>query len=209
VRIQQVTTDLAHAMGLSRSGGALVAAVEPNSAAAKAGVKTGDLILAFNGTEIDSSADLPPLVGSLPPGSHAKLRVSRDGKTIELPVVLDDLADAAGAPKLVPATAREPHATMGAEKLGMAVQDIDPARRRNMKLDAGEGVLVTRIVDDVARRAGVEPGDVILRVGSHEIGSVSAFSAATAQVKAGDTVMLLLRRDDQTRFVALGPIEKS
>ncbi|HEY2347112.1 MAG TPA: DegQ family serine endoprotease [Xanthomonadaceae bacterium] len=209
VRIQQVTSQIASAMGLSRSGGALVASVEPGSAAAKAGVKTGDLIVAFNGSEIDSSADLPPLVGSLPPGSRAKLRVSRDGKTIELPVVLDDLADSAGAPKLLPATDREPHEAMGAEKLGLAVKEIDPAQRRSMKLDAGEGVLVARVVDDVARRAGVQPGDVILRVGNRDTGSVSAFSAATAQVKPGDTVMLLVRRDQQTQFIALGPIEKS
>ncbi|HTA65129.1 MAG TPA: Do family serine endopeptidase [Xanthomonadaceae bacterium] len=208
VRIQEVTSQIASAMGLSRSGGALVAEVEPGSAAAKAGVRTGDLITSFNGTEIDSSADLPPLVGSLSPGSHANLRVSRNGKALEIPIVLDNLADSPAAAKLFPAADRERATVGGAEKLGLAVQDIDPARRKTMKLDTDEGVLVTRVVDDVARRAGVQPGDVILRVGNREIGSASAFAAATAQVKAGDTVMLLVRRDDQTQFIALGPVEK-
>ncbi|MBS0194448.1 MAG: DegQ family serine endoprotease [Proteobacteria bacterium] len=210
VRIQQVTTQIAQAMGLSRSGGALVAQVEPGSAAAKAGVQAGDLITAFNGAPIDSSNDLPPLVGALPPGTHATLQVSRNGKTLSLPVVLDDLANATAAATL-PGARSLPQAPAVASsgKLGMAVRDLDPAQRKAMKLDAGQGVLVTRVVADAARRAGVQPGDVILRVGNHEIGSANAFSEASSRVKDGDTVMLLVRRDDQTRFIAVGPIAKS
>lgn len=209
VRIQQVTSDLAHAMGLARTGGALVAQVEPGSAAAKAGLKAGDLITAFNGATVDSSADLPPLVGALAPGSHAKVQVLRDGRKLEIPVVLDDLADATAATNLIPTRDLAAKPISSSEKLGMAVRDLDPAQRKALKLDAGQGVLVARVVDDVARRAGLQPGDVILRVGQNDVGSTSAFSAATAKFKAGDTVMLLVRRDDQTRFVALGPIEKS
>jgi len=77
-----------------------------------------------------------------------------------------------------------------------------------LKLEAGQGVLVTRVVGDVARRAGLQAGDVILRVGNRDIASASAFAAAASQAKPGDTVMLLLRRDAQTQFIALGPIEK-
>jgi serine protease Do len=207
VRIQEVTTELAHAMGLSRTGGALVAEVEPGSAAAKAGVKAGDLITAFNGVDIAESSDLPQLVGSLPPGSHAKLSLSRDGKMLELPVVLDNLADSTTASAVLPAVEKE-HAAASAERLGLAVQDITAAQRKALKLEAGQGVLVARVAGDVSRRAGVQAGDVILRVGNHEIGSASAFAAVAAQAKAGDTVMLLVRRDAQTRFIALGPIEK-
>ncbi len=207
VRIQEVTTELAHAMGLSRSGGALVAEVEPGSAAAKAGVRAGDLITAFNGVELDSSADLPPLVGSLPPGSRAKISLSRDGKMLELPVVLDNLADSSTASVVLPAVEKE-HAAASAEHLGLAVQDITDEQRKALKLEAGQGVLVARVAADVSRRAGVQAGDVILRVGNRDVGSASSFAAAAAQAKAGDTVMLLVRRDAQTRFIALGPIEK-
>ena len=207
VHIQEVTTQIATAMGRSRSGGALVRDVVPGSAAAKAGVRTRDLITAFNGVELDSSADLPPLVGSLTPGSHASLTVIRDGKTLELPVVLDDLADSAGAPKLVPAVDHET-ARSDTASLGLAVQDVGPTQSKAMKLDGGQGVLVVRVLDDVARRAGVQPGDVILMMGNREIDSVAAFKAASAQAKVGDTVMLLVRRNEQTQFLALGPIEK-
>jgi serine protease Do len=207
VRIQEVTSQIANAMGLSRSGGALVAEVEPGSAADKAGVKAGDLITAFNGLDLDSSADLPPLVGSLPPGSHARISVRRDGKVLELPVVLDNLADVDTTTQVIPASDRD-HPAVAAEHLGLAVQDIPSAQRKALKLDAGQGVLVTRVVGDAARRAGLQAGDVILRVGNRDIASVSAFAAAAEQAKAGDTVMMLLRRDSQTQFIALGPIEK-
>jgi len=207
VRIQEVTSQIASAMGLSRGGGALVAEVEPGSAAAKAGVKAGDLITAFNGVELDSSADLPPLVGSLPPGSHAKVTVSRDGRILELPVVLDNLADSSAAAAILPAVEKE-RAIASNEHLGLVVQDITAAQRKALKLETGQGVLVAGINGAIARRAGVQEGDVILRVGNREIGSTSAFATATASAKSGDTLMLLVRRDAQTRFIALGPIEK-
>ena len=161
----------------------------------------------IEGEEIVSSSDLPPLVGSLPPGSRAKLSLRRDGKVLEVPVVLDNLADSTVAATVLPTAGKEPVAN-GAESLGLAVQEIAPAQRKTMKLEAGQGVLVARVVGDAARRAGVQPGDVVLRVGNREIGSIAAFSAAAAQAKPGDTLMLLLRRNEQTQFIALGPIEK-
>ncbi len=207
VHVQEVTSALAQAMGLPRTGGALVADVVPGSAAAKAGVKAGDLIIAFNGADIASSSDLPPLVGSMPPGSHAKLSVQRDGKMLELPVVLDNLANSTAAATLLPAVEKE-HAAAGAERLGLAVQDITTEQRKTLKLDSGQGVLVTRVVGDVARRAGLQPGDVILRVGNHDVANVAVFASTTAKAKSGDTLMLQVRRNEQTQFVALGPIEK-
>ncbi len=208
VRIQEVTSSMARAMGSSRSGGALVAQVEPNSAAAKAGVRTGDLITAFNGTEIDSSSDLPPLVGSLPPGSHVKLRLRRDGKTLDVPVVLDNLDPALLATATQSTGAETPRTATVVESFGLTVQDIAAARRKALKLGPGQGVLVASVKGAAARRSGVQPGDVILRVGNHDVGSVAAFTAATKQVRSGDTVMLLVRRNAQTQFIALGPIEK-
>jgi serine protease Do len=209
VRVQEVTTALAQAMGLSRTGGALVAGIEPGSAAAKAGVRTGDLITAFNGEDLASSADLPPMVGSLAPGTRVTLTIQRSGKTLEVPVVLDNLADSSAAAKLLPAVEKEHAAAAGTEHLGLSVQDIDSEQRKALKLDAGQGgVIVTGVKGDVAQRSGIQPGDVILRVGTRDIANVSGFASAASQAKAGDSVMLLIRRDDQTQFIALGPIDK-
>jgi serine protease Do len=209
VRIQEVNGQIARAMGLSRTGGALVAEVTAGSAAAKAGVKTGDIITAFNGEEIDSSAELPPLVGSVAPGASAKLSLRRNGKPIDVTVVLDKL----DPDTILADSGRDQDSDSGssnhaaaASGLGLDVQDIASAQRKTLKLDAGQGVLVARVSGSVARRAGVQPGDVILRVGDHDIGSVAEFTAAAKQVKSGDSVMLLLRRGSQTQFVALGPI---
>ena len=208
VRIQEVTGDIARAMNLSRTGGALVASVEPGSAAAKAGVKTGDLITAFDGHEIDSSADLPPLVGSLQPGSRATISLRRDGKQIELPIVLGALDPdtiLADASNNSDSDSQSSHSN-AASALGMDVKDIAAAQRKTLKLDAGQGVLVARVAGVAARRAGVQPGDVILRVGDREVGSVADFTSAAKQVKAGESVIVLLRRGGQTRFVAIGPV---
>ncbi len=207
VRIQEVTGDLARAMGLSRTGGALVADVLPGTAAAKAGVRIGDLITAFNGADIVSSSDLPQMVGSLRPGSHATLSLRREGKSLELPVVLDNLAASPIAAAALPAAEKE-HVVAAAQSLGLAVRELAPEQRRQMKLESGQGVLIAQVEGTVAQRAGVQPGDVILRIGNRDVGNVAAFSAATAQAKPGDTLILLVRRNAQTQFIALGPIEK-
>ncbi len=209
VRIQEVTGPIARAMGLPRTGGALVASVDPDSGAAKAGVKTGDLITSFNDSPIDSSADLPPLVGSLAPGSRAKLGIRRGGKPMEFTVALGALDPdtiLAGASRGDDGDSDAPKASAAASGLGLDVQELASAQRKKLKLDAGQGVLVARVSGAVAKRAGVQEGDVILRVGDRDIGSTAEFAAAAKQVKSGDSVMLLLRRGAQTQFVALGPI---
>ena len=88
VQIQGVGRADAKALGLPRSGGALVNAVTPGSAAEKAGVKLGDVILSFNGVDVVTSNDLPPMVGLTKPGSKAELGIFRDGKTMTLPVTV-------------------------------------------------------------------------------------------------------------------------
>jgi serine protease Do len=83
------------------------------------------------------------------------------------------------------------------------VRELDEDARQQLDLKKGEGVLIADITGPVAARAGLQPGDVVLRVGQQNVGSVSAFRAATRDVKPGDTVLLLVRRGDDTRFIAL------
>ena len=108
VQIQNVDRASARALGLPRSGGALVNNVSPGSAAEKAGIKVGDVILGFDGSEVVSSSDLPPMVGLTPPGTRAQLEVFRNGKTLTVPVVVDELPqDAATASTAAPRAAPE------------------------------------------------------------------------------------------------------
>jgi serine protease Do len=202
VTIQNVDRDKAKALGLPRIGGALVNQVTPGSSADKAGVQVGDVILSFAGREITSSADLPPLVGSTKPGAKTDLEIYRDGKNLTLPVTVGELPVEKGAV-----------ASLGGESggaanaLGLVVDDITAEQRKQLGLDTQEGVVVTRVTSAAARRAALQPGDVILMVGRKPVKSTSDFNAAVKDVKPGDSVMLLVRRDDATTFIAV-PIPK-
>ena len=199
VRIQDVTRENAAELGLDRPVGAFVDSVENGSAAARAGVRPGDVITRFNGREISRSAELPPMVGAMPPGSRASLSLLRDGKPLDVVVTLSAL-DAGGSPGAAPAApaAAEPAA---GNALGIAVEALDAAARSALGLKAGEGVLVARVAGLAARRAGLAPGDVILQVNKAEVGTVAAFEAAVKDLASGDEVRLLVRNARSTGFI--------
>ncbi|HEX5124884.1 MAG TPA: DegQ family serine endoprotease [Rhodanobacteraceae bacterium] len=202
VQIQNVDRENAKALGLPRIGGALVNKVTPGSSADKAGVQVGDVILSFAGRDIATSADLPPLVGSTKPGTKADLVVSRDGKDMTLPVTVGELP----AEKAVQASLTNAEVAP-ANALGVVVDDITADQRKQIGLDTPDGVVVTKITGAAARRAALAPGDVILMVGRKPVKSVGEFNAAVKGVKPGDSVMLLVRREDATSFIAV-PIPK-
>ncbi|HKE49164.1 MAG TPA: DegQ family serine endoprotease [Rhodanobacteraceae bacterium] len=203
VQIQNVDRENAKALGLPRIGGALVNKVTPGSSADKAGVQVGDVILSFAGREVSTSADLPPLVGSTKPGTKADLGVYRDGKNMTLPLTVGELP----VEKAVQASLGNDEKSSPANALGLVVDDITAEQRKQIGLDTQEGVVVTKISGTAARRAALEPGDVILMVGRKPIKSVGEFNAAVKDVKPGDSVMLLVRREDATSFIAV-PIPK-
>jgi serine protease Do len=199
VGIQDVNRDFARTLGLERPRGALVSNLTPGGAAEKAGIKVQDVILSFNGRDIMRSSDLPPLVGATPPGTRSKVEVFRDGKRRTIEVVVGEL------PKdTATASRRAPGEEQPANILGLRVEPLSAEQRERLGLKADEGVLVGA-VSGAAQRAGVQPGDVILMVGREAVSSVDQFNRATAEVKVGDSVMLLVRRGDQTSFFAVSP----
>jgi serine protease Do len=200
VQIQNVDREQAKALGLPRSGGALVNKVTPGSAADKAGVQVGDVILGFAGHEIAMSADLPPLVGSSKPGSKADLSIWREGKTITIPVTVGELP--ADKDALAGVRGGAPAAAAG-NPLGIVAEDLTAEQRKQLGITDGQGVVVTRITSAAARRAALAPGDVILMVGRKPVKSVADLNASLKDAKPGESVMLLVRRDEQTQFLAL------
>jgi serine protease Do len=201
VQIQPIDRTNAKAMGLPRIGGALVNKVTPDSGADKAGVQVGDVILAFAGHDIAASEDLPPLVGSSKPGSKADLTIWRDGKTLTLPVTVGELPT--DKESLASAARGGTPSTAAANPLGIVVEDLTADQRKQLGIDNSQGVVVTRISGTAARRAALAPGDVILMVGRKPVKSVSDFNASVKGAKPGDSVMLLVRHEDQTLFIAL------
>jgi len=203
VMVQQVSDDMVKALKLENANGAAVTQVNKGSAADKAGIHAGDVILAYNGQSINSSADLPPLVGQTPPGTKATLEILRDGKKESVPVTVAEMPRDKNA-TLNPGANEQPAAAhAGASALGLSVQELDSEARQQLGLKAGEGVGISGVTGSVAARAGLQPGDVVLMVNQKKVGSVAAFRDATKDAKPGDTVLLLVRHGDQSGFIGL------
>jgi len=202
VQIQNVDRALAQSLNLPRSGGALVNKINPGSSAEKADVRVGDVILAFNEREIEQSSDLPPLVGSTKPGTTAQLKVFRDGKTLTVPVMIGELPK----DKATLASLRTGGDNKAANALGVVVEDLSAEQRKQLGLKE-QGVVITD-VKGAARRTALQSGDVVLMVGRKPVKSTAEFNEALHDVKAGDSVMLLVRRDEATQFVAV-PVPKA
>jgi serine protease Do len=192
VGIQEVTASLAKTFGLDRPRGALVAQVEDGSPAAKAGLKPGDVIVSFNGKEIEQSSQLPPLVAQLKPGTQAKLEVLRNGKPTNINVAVGAMPQE----KVAKAGNGSPE---GGGKLGLAVRQLTPDERKESGIN--QGVLVEQ-VGGPAARAGIRPGDVITAVNGTPVKSPQDLRSAAEKAKEG--IALLVRRGDQSIFV---PIE--
>lgn len=202
VMVQQVSDDMVKALKLDNASGAAVTQVNKGSAADKAGIRPGDVILAYNGQSINQSADLPPLVGQTPPGSKATLEILRDGKRENVPVTVAEMPRDKNA-KMAAADTEQPAAKAAASALGLSVQDLDGDSRQQLGLKAGEGVGISQVSGAVATRAGLQPGDVILMVNQTKVGTAAAFREATKGAKPGDTVLLLVRHGDQSGFIGL------
>lgn len=204
VGVQAITSESAKGLGLSDSRGALVNSVQAGGAAEKAGIQLGDVILAVNDRPVNTSSDLPPLIGALAPGAKVKLQINRGGKVLTEQVVLGALgAEVAGAPG--PAANDDSAAAPGrggSNALGLVGQDLAANARQRLGLKAGEGVLV-QTPGEAAGEAGLRPGDVVLSVGRTAVGSASALNRELAGVRPGDTVMLLVRRGAATQFIAV------
>ena len=201
VYVQPVTDDMEKAYQLPDASGAAVTEVSPGSGADKAGIQAGDIILNYDGHAIGDPSDLPPLVAMTKPGTRVPLEILRDGKKETLQVTIGTMPRDQNA---VDNGSTMPGVSSGSAALGLTVQTLDSATRKQMGLKPGQGVLIGNITGQVAAQAGLQPGDVILMVNQQPVGSVEAFRAATKGVKAGSTVLLLVRSSSSGRNAFIG-----
>jgi serine protease Do len=201
VYVQPVTDDMEKAYHLPDASGAAVTEVSSGSGADKAGIQAGDIILNYDGHAIHDPSDLPPLVAMTRPGTRVPMEILRSGSKRTVQVTIGTMPRDQNA---VDGNGATPGASdTGAAALGITVQPLDDATRKQAGLKPGQGVLVGNVTGDVAMQAGLQPGDVILMVNQQPVGSVAAFRAATKGVKPGSTVLLLVRRDGQSAFIGL------
>lgn len=202
VGIQEVSRDLAQSFGLNRPTGALVSFVDDSGPAAKAGIRVGDIIVAFDGKKVDDSAALPPIVGRTRPGTTVPVEVIRNGdhKTIEVKVgELHDHKQMAGAGN---SGGNGPAAAMAADRLGLVVQKLEPDMAQHFKLSAG--VVVAQVEQgSPAEMAHVRAGDVITQVGGTSIDSVQTFDKVVGELPAGKPVPVRIVRQGNPGFVAI------
>jgi serine protease Do len=199
VQVGAVNREMAEAFGLERPVGALVNDVTEGSAAERAGIQPGDVILAFNDDPIESSGDLPPLVGANPPGTKAEVMVSRNGKQKTFVVTLDALeSDEDG--NLLASYSEEGQSN----SLGIVVEQINENRRRALG-DPEGGVIVSRIESDAAFRAGLRTGDVILTINNESIEDPESFEQIAQSLPEDKAVALRVMREGVTRYLAYSP----
>lgn len=193
VLIQEVTAELATSFGLERPRGALVSQVLPGSPAAKAGFQAGDIILGFNDDAIIRSNELPPLVGLVRPGNSAAVSVFRDGEELLIEVVIEELPDDPNALARAPSVPQQPEVN----RLGVIVSTPDPED------EVDNGVRVTQLEPGPAAEAGIEPGDLIIRLDNRVITDVEQFEALVQELPADRPISVLIQRDGGSVFLAM------
>jgi serine protease Do len=192
VTIQEFNQDLATSFGLDKPMGALVSSVEKDSPAENVGIVSGDVILKFNGKEIIHSADLPPLVADITPGSTATLEIWHKGKTKTISMTVGEMKSAL-------AQAEADGISKG--KLGLAVRPLTPDERIKAELTKDEGVMVERVEDGPAAQAGIRPGDIITSVNGEKVSSVENLRRAAEKQRA--RLALHIIRGTMKMFVAV------
>ncbi|QEP42115.1 DegQ family serine endoprotease [Ectothiorhodospiraceae bacterium BW-2] len=201
VLIQDVTRELAESFGMDRPQGALVAQILDGSPAAEAGLEVGDIILAYNGTELQRSSDLPPLVGKTRIGKRAELKLLRNGKEMALKVEIGELPQQ-GANASRSRVAPKPPAPKGeVARVGLVVAEVSPQQRKQLNIESG-GVIVEK-AEGVALSAGLRQGDVITQFNNRQVKGVESFMELVGDVAAGRSVPVLVVRQSGPRFLAL------
>lgn len=197
VQIQDVTRELAESFGMAKPQGALVAKVIPNGPAEAAGVQIGDIITEFNGQIIDHSSDLPPMVGITPINDKATLKIIRQGETQLLHFNVGLLPDSPDQLAMSKSNSKAPE-----NQLGIVVSELTPDQRQLLQI-ARNGVLVQEVMNGAAREAGIQRGDVILRIQNKVVRDLNDFDKIVKKLPTRVSIAVLIQRQGNPVFLAL------
>jgi len=205
VAIQEVTKDLATSFGLEEPRGALVSSVEKGSPASRSGIESTDIILSFNGKPVESSVDLPRIVGATPPGSKVPLEVWRKGALVRLTITVGELKEERIAGAEAPPAAKPPEVT--ANRLGIVVSELSADQSRELGLK--HGLVVTDVRPEA--RVEVQRGDVLLMLAhagkQTQLESVKQLNTLLNGLAKDAVITLQVRRGGATAFVTVAGFE--
>ena len=193
VRMSEVDSDLADALGMKKPYGALINDVEKGESADNAGLLPGDVIIEFDNKEIKFSSDLPHVVGQIQPETKAKAKIIRDGEEIELKFILGELP--VNQESFVPAK------TQGSsDPIGIKVADVD--RDNPSMANLPEGVIVSRVNPGSPASGKVMRGDLITMIQykgkKYEVFDVESYNKALENFSSGDKIAIHLNRNSST-----------
>jgi serine protease Do len=189
VVLQPLTPDLAASFGAESQKGVLVSEVTPDSPAARAGLKSGDIVLEVDGRTVDSPGDVARAVGLAAPGRKTKLTLWRDTAKTTVDVVLGE----APGERL-------------ASRLGFEVRPLTPELARELDRRSTQGVVVTHVEDGTpAAEAGIRRGDVIVEVNRQPVRTLADFERTTRDIPKGERLTVRVERGDVALYMAMVP----
>ncbi|MBW0148881.1 DegQ family serine endoprotease [Marinobacter arenosus] len=199
VLIQEVNRDLAESFGLKRPRGALVAEVMDGSPAQAAGLQSGDIVLEYDGEEIQLSSDLPPMVGRTPIGETASLNILRGGEEMTLDVEIGKLPEQGGEQPVQPSEG----GSSSSAPLGMTVEPIPSELADSLSVDGG--VVVTNVTRGPAFEAGIRPRDVITEINREKVRSVEEFNDVVDALPKDRAVSVRVVRQGRAVYLVMKP----
>lgn len=196
VGIQNVDQALAKSFGLDKPIGALVSQVTRNSPADNGGLRSGDIILKFNGKSVRYSSSLPPLVGAVRPGKTVDVQVLRNGETTMLSITIEPLDEGQSVGSLSKSESADE------SRLGVEVVALDKDQLEKMNVEYG--VAVSKVIaNGAAADAGIRQGDIIMSLNHEEIDSVDKLERLLREAPENEAVPVLVQRNNSPMFLAL------
>lgn len=195
IAIQPLTTELAESFGIEPGQGILIAEVTKDSPADKAGLRQGDVIVAYHNEPVTDVGSFRNRVSLTPPGSREHLTILREGKKKDLTITINELPRESEVAQ---------SSAQSAEDIGLTIQTLTPQLAEQFDTKPGEGVVVTKIQPgSIAAMAGIEIGSIILQVNRKAVKSAAEFKRAVKASSDKKQVLLLIRKDNVQRYVAL------
>ncbi len=195
VQIQDVTRELAESFNMDRPHGALVSRVIADSPSEKAGLKIGDVIIAFDGREIDTSAELPPIVGMTTLDKKVNVKLIREGEEKTVKVAIGLLPNKETLVSNVKSDKKF-------DRLGLIASDLSVSQRKKLGLPEN-GVLIQKVKNGAAFDVGIQQGDIILRIKNSVVRDLASFDKIVKDLPTGQSIAVLIQRRGSPIFLAL------